>query len=136
MFEWTYGKQVDAGFLGCREEGFESEDTGSIEDTLLSFQQSPIGVERYTIIAKSFDLLEHVQPETGYWQSERVEFTAVEQNSFAMDEERTVVPGLKSSQASTYVIGVGQTYDNVLKKLSFVWLDHLIGSSPKGQRIC
>jgi len=90
----TYSKQVDAGLLGCSEEGLECEDTRSIEDALLSFQQSPIGVEGDAAITKRLDLLEDIQPETGHWQSERVKFAAVEQNSFPVNEERTVVPSL------------------------------------------
>jgi hypothetical protein len=49
--------------------------------------------KRYTVIAKSFDLLQYIRPEVDNRKSPRMEFASVEEDPFAAYEERVLVPG-------------------------------------------
>lgn len=89
----THSEQIDASSLCSLEEGLESKDAFGRKITLLALEQVPGSVERNTRVPESLDLLEDIEPETRYRKSERVKLSAVEEHSFAMDEDGAVVPG-------------------------------------------
>lgn len=95
-----YSKKVDAGLGGSSKKVVKVEDALGREVARLALEQSPVGVERDTVVAQSLDLLENIEPQTGDRKTVRVEFTAVKVNSFASDEERGVVECLISESMS------------------------------------
>lgn len=59
---WTYGNQIYARLLRSFEERLPRKDTLGSEITLLSFNKSPVNVERNGIISQCLDFLEDIQP--------------------------------------------------------------------------
>jgi hypothetical protein len=48
--------------------------------------------KRYTIVAKSFDLLQNIFPEVNYRKPPRMEFASVQEDTLAAHEQRMLVP--------------------------------------------
>jgi hypothetical protein len=83
---WT-GYEIDASFLCSSEERFKSKYTLCGIVTRLSFEQSPMYVERYGVEAQCLDLLEHVQPEIRNRQSIWMEFATEHHDTFTIDHQ-------------------------------------------------
>lgn len=83
---WTR-EQVDPGSGGRLEERLEREDALGSEVALLAFEERPVDIEAHAVVAEGLDLLEDIEPEAGDWEPERMEFTRVEEDAFAVDEE-------------------------------------------------
>ena len=84
------GKQVDASRLGGLEERDQVKDAGSVELALLALDQCPIRVKRDSVVAQCLDLLEYIQIEACYRETEGVILSAVEHDAFASDEQRVL----------------------------------------------
>lgn len=88
----AYGNQIDAGLLGCRHKLCDGEDAILYKMAGVTLMQSPVRVEGDGGVTHCTDLLEDIEPQAWDGQAKRVELSGVDQDPFAMYEDRVLIP--------------------------------------------